>query len=156
MWCLLWLKRDMEDLPRHALETPAATSMDSHRQPSAASRPRIQPGAGQVQPNVCQQPKTPCSRRRWGLCIIALVEEGGGGGTYQGLFQPSEELPPWPSSGLLRAHPVCPETPPPAEAATSGLWSPGWRGRVGLAGDTWISLAWVRLIHLGLGGAAHP
>ncbi|KAK0136680.1 hypothetical protein N1851_027127 [Merluccius polli] len=56
------------------------------RQPSAASLPRIQPGAAQVQPRLCQwnqQSKAHAPGGYGGSCTVALVE----GGTYRGLFQ---------------------------------------------------------------------
>ena len=122
MWGILRPKRDM--LPRHALETPPAMSMDSHLpvsqsldgqrrrgeaaqhgQPSVASLPWIQPVAAQVQPHLCQPPPQP----------RAPGGDGDGApspwwrGTYQGLFQAlrcatsAAQL-----SGLLRANPASP------------------------------------------------
>ncbi|KAK0152429.1 hypothetical protein N1851_006056 [Merluccius polli] len=90
-----------------------------------------------------QEPKAPCSRRRWeGSCLVALVE----GGDYTNCSRPSESYlrgpavgpPPSPSSQPLQ--PDTPETPPPAGAAAPGLRSPGRRGRVGWAcdpGEVW-------------------
>ena len=63
-----------------------------HRQTSAASRPRIQPGAAQVQPQLsqqAQQPKAPCSTREMGIVRRRA------GGTTGGCSRRSEELPPW-------------------------------------------------------------
>ncbi|KAK0130550.1 Integrin beta-6 [Merluccius polli] len=90
------------------------------QQPSAASNPRVQPGATQVQPHLCQpaqQPKAPCSRRRRGSFLVALVEGG-----------PTEGLPSCQASSKPIPATASQETPPPAKAAAPGLWFPGWRG----------------------------
>ena len=100
---------------------------EAAQQPPAASLPRIQPGAAQVQP--AQQPKAPCSRRDM---EPVPRRPGGGGGALpravQGpprsyLHSPASSEPIQPAPAKAR-----PETPPPAKAAAPGLRSPGWRG----------------------------
>ena len=142
--------------PRRRTATPAPAPPERQRRPaeerggSAATatgnRLRLaSPGSSLEQPRPAaplpgdQEPKAPCSRRRWGkgLCLVALVE----GGTYTDCSRPSEELPPRPSC-RASPEPIQPapatsyrRTPPPAGAAAPGLWSPGRRGRVGWACD---------------------
>ena len=88
-----------------------------------------------------QEPKAPCSRRRWGGF---MPRRPGGEGylrTVPGpqrsyLRGPAVGPPPSPSSQPLQ--PVSPRTPPPAEAAASGLrdGGGGWGWRVTL-GEVW-------------------
>ena len=141
--------RDVEGLPGHALESPAAL-IDSHLPAPALSR-RPSGGEGRQRSNLAtprsspKQPRPsrtlpastaaqgPCSRREMGIA----PHRPGGGGPYD---RPSEELPPW-LSGLLRANPASSCNGQPRDTSASQGSSPkppapGWRGRVVLACDT--------------------
>ncbi|KAK0144383.1 hypothetical protein N1851_017252 [Merluccius polli] len=146
--------------PRQRTATPAPAPPEQQRRPAeerggsaaTATGNRLQlasPGSSLEQPRPAaplpgdQEPKAPCSRRRW---------EGDHAsspwlrGVTTNCSRPSESYlrgpavgpPPSPSSQPLQ--PATPETPPPAGAAAPGLRSPGRRGRVGWAcdpGEVW-------------------
>ena len=166
--------RDTEGLPKAALEPPAAAE-DSHLSTSSAlngsdgqRRPaeerggstatatgnRLQlasPGSSLEQPRPAaplpgyQEPKAPCSRRRWGgSCLVALVE-GGTYGLFQALREATSQL-----SGLLRAHPASPcnqlaqghlrqlKQQPQASGLRDGGGGWGWRVTLGRCGGSGV------------------
>ncbi|KAK0154195.1 hypothetical protein N1851_003707 [Merluccius polli] len=121
---------------------------DRHRQPSAASLPRIQPGAAQASRPSARGPgaQGPMLQEEMGggSCLVALVE----GGEYE-LFQALRELPPRPScrassepiqpapaASYPQRHLRQPEQQPQASGLRDG--GGGWGGRVtlGRCGDT--------------------
>ena len=143
--------------PRQRTATSAPAPPERQRRPaeerggSAATTTgnRLQlasPGSSLEQPRPAaplpgdQEPKAPCSRRRWGDHASSPWWRGVPIRTVPGpprsypLGPAVRPPPPSPSSQSLQ--PASPETPPPAEAAAPGLRSPGRRGRVGLACDT--------------------
>ena len=135
--------------PRQRTATSAPAPPERQRRPAeerggsaaTATGNRLQlasPGSSLEQPRPAaplpgdQEPKDPCSRRRWGKgsCLVALVE----GGTYTDCSRPSEKLPPWPScrASSEPIQPARPRTPPPAKAAAPGLRVSGTEGEGGV------------------------
>ena len=95
-WCVVELSATLA--PKYRPSWTAATASggacrqrsNRHGQPSAASLPRIQPGAAEVQPHLCQPAQESKAYAPGGdgescsvWCGWSLVE----GGTYRGLFQ---------------------------------------------------------------------
>ncbi|KAK0135745.1 hypothetical protein N1851_028368 [Merluccius polli] len=137
--------------PQHQLPLNGTEERGGSAATATGNRlPLASPGSSLEQPRPAaplpgdQEPKAPCSRRRW---------EGDHAsspwwrGVTQRLFQALREATSAAQlSGLLQnpssqpLQPATPETPPPAGAAAPGLRSPGRRGRVGLAcdpGEVW-------------------
>ncbi|KAK0141252.1 hypothetical protein N1851_021767 [Merluccius polli] len=124
--------------PRQRTATPAPAPPERQRRPAeerggsaaTATGNRLQlasPGSSLEQPRPAaplpgdQEPKAPCSRRRWeGSCLVALVE----GGDYE-LFQALRELPPRPSC-RASAEPIqpAPATSYPRDTSASRSSSP--------------------------------
>ena len=135
--------------PRQRTATSAPAPPERQRQPAeerggstaTATGNRLQlasPRSSLEQPRPAaplpgdQEPKAPCSRRRWGGGIMPCRPGGGGdlqtvpGPQRSYLRGPAVGPPLSPSSQPLQ--PASPETPPPAEAAAPGLRSLGRRG----------------------------
>ena len=152
---LLRPQRDMEGLPKPALESPAVVT-DSHLStgpPEQQPRPieeqgdstatamgnllwLASPGSSLEQPRSSHTSASQHRSPRPMLQEEIVAPSPWWRGTYRGLFQallgatsgPAVRPPLSPSSQRLQT--ASPETSPPAEAAALGLRSPGWRGRV--------------------------